>query len=131
MRAGDEMAVTGEEVFKITMMLMDEVTDQGTINASDTQYYKGKTPSILTTLQAELLSNGETPTIISDLGQPLNLPDKVCLSVLPNGLAAHLLLTEDANIASFFNGRYEELRRKAPTTIQPIEDKLDVLQGMR
>lgn len=124
------MAVTGQQVFELAMVLIDEVNDQGAINASDTQYYKGKTPAILTTLQAELLPNNQTPTVITDLTKPITLPDKTCLLVLPNGLAAHLLLTEDASVATFFNSRYEEMRRKIATSIQPIEDNLDILDGM-
>ena len=124
------MAVTGQQVFELAMTLIDEVDDRGLINADDVEEYRGKSHNILTMLQAELLPNSQTPTVITDLNKPLTLPDKTCLLVLPNGLAAHLLLTEDAGIASFFNERYEELKRKMTTTIQPIEDTLSVLDGM-
>lgn len=125
------MAVTGEEVFRIAMVLIDEVTDQGTINASDVMDYKGKAPALLTTLQAELLPITETPTIINDLTMPLKLSDKICLMVLPYGLAANYMLTEDKSAASYFNQKFEELRAKIPTKIVPISDKYNVTGGMR
>ena len=56
----------------------------------------------------------------------LPLDDGVCRTVLPYGLAAHLLLEENPASASFFQQRYEQLRRRAaasiPDVFQPITD---------
>ena len=84
----------------------------------------------MTQLQTELLPLPQTPEVITDLSQNLLISDRVAITVLPYGLAAHLLLTEDVNTASFFNARYDELKRKTPTSIHPIEDSLGVLKGM-
>lgn len=124
------MAVTGEQVFEIAMKLMDEVNDNGSISEGDTLTYKGKSPSILTTLQTELLPNTQTPVIITDLTNDLLISDRIALLILPYGLAAHLMLTEDTSVASFFNSRYEEMRSKVPVTIETITDKHDVLSGL-
>jgi hypothetical protein len=123
--------VTGQQVFELAMKLMDEVDDNGNVIEGEVLDYKGKTPSILTTLQAELLPNSQTPTIITDLSQPLALSDKACIMVLPYGLAAHLTITEDPTSAGYFNQRYEELRSKIPAQITPVIDSYDILSGLR
>ena len=58
-------------------------------------------------LQTELLPDSDSPLIISNIDDALLLPDRDCILILPYGLAAHLLLTEDPESASFFNNRYE------------------------
>ena len=123
--------VTGEQVYNLAMGLMDEVGIDGSISSSAAKNYHPKTPQILTQLQAELLPSATAPVIISDLNQPLLLSDTVCIKVLPYGLAAHLALSEDPNLASFYNSRYEELRSKLAATITPITDVYDVTSGMR
>lgn len=124
------MAVTGQQVFDIAMVLMDEL-DGAAINQADAGEYKFKALSILTILQAELLPKTAMPTVISDLSQNLSLTDRLCLMVLPYGLAAHLLLIEVPAAASYFNGRYEELRSKQPAEATPIIDEYDTLSGLR
>lgn len=125
------MAVTVKQVYDIALVLMDEVIETGRISPDNPDYYKAKTYSIVTTLQAELLPKNIVPSIITDLSQILLLSDRISLSVLPYGLAAHLLIQEDVNAASYFNGRYDELKRKIPTTVEPIIDVYDVTGGMR
>lgn len=53
------MATTAQQVFNITMALIDEVLDTGLISASDTATYSAKSPSILTLLQTELIKQGD------------------------------------------------------------------------
>lgn len=125
------MAVTGEQIFTAAMALMDEIVEDGSVGTQAQKSYKPKTAQILTTLQSELLPSTTTPVVITDLTQPLLLSDHVCLVVLPYGLAAHLMITEDLNLASFFNQRYEELKTKNFATITPIIDNYDVLSGMQ
>lgn len=64
------------------------------------------------------------PSLISDIEDVMQLDDVTCRTVVPYGLAAHLLLTENADAASFFQQRYEELKRDAskmpPATIESI-----------
>ena len=124
------MAIKGQQVFDMAMAFIDEVSENGNLVVENPEYYKTRARTILTTLQGELLSPLENVTVVTDLAQDLLVSDRVALTVLPYGLAAHLLLTEDLNTASFFNARYEELKRKIPTTITPISDNYDVLGGM-
>lgn len=53
------MATTAQEVFNITMALIDEILNDGTISVSDTVTYNVKTPGLLTILQAELIKQGD------------------------------------------------------------------------
>lgn len=53
------MSTTAQEVFNITMDLIDERLDDGTISISDTVTYNVKTPGILTLLQSELIKQGD------------------------------------------------------------------------
>lgn len=62
------MSITANNIFEWVMAIADELETDGTINASNTNDYKYRTPSILNTLQAELLKSGDiyaTPYEIS------------------------------------------------------------------
>lgn len=126
--------MTGQQVLNIALSLMDEVTDNGTISEAETLYYRNKAPNILTLLQAELLPLATTPTVISDLTTNLLVDDRTAISVLPYGLAAHLLLGDNIDAindgASYFNSRYEELKRKRKATVKAITDVYNVTNGM-
>lgn len=53
------MTVTAQQVYELALDLMEERLDAGTISASDTISYKVRTPGLLTTLQAELIKQGD------------------------------------------------------------------------
>jgi hypothetical protein len=53
------MSVTAQQVFEAVMAMADELSSTGTINPSDTDDYKYRTPAILSTLQAELIKPGD------------------------------------------------------------------------
>lgn len=122
------MAVTGQQVFDTALVLMDEVTETGNVVTENPDYYKVKALHILTTLQTELLPLSITPVPFTDLSQNLLVTDRIALLVLPYGLAAHLLLADDMNLAAFLNARYDELKRKVQTGgIVAITDVYGVL----
>lgn len=125
------MAVTAKQVYDMALSLIDEVTEVGAITPDTPKYYEARSKTILTQLQAELLPADVEPVVISDLSENLIVSDKIAITVLPYGLAAHLLIQEDVNTASYFNARYDELKRKAVTSIEDIEDTMDVLGGMQ
>lgn len=112
--------VTAQQVYEQALVLMDEVTDSGEVVSDNPDYYQAKALSVLTTLQTELLPLSVDPVVLSDMNQELLVPDRTALLVLPYGLAAHLLLTEDSMAATFFNNRYEELKIKRPSKIEKI-----------
>lgn len=121
------MAVTGNQVLDRALTLMDEVTETGAITTDTPEYYKTKALNVLNILQVELLPLSASITPITDLSQNLQVTDRIAYLVLPYGLAAHLLIVDDMNMASFWNARYEELKRKIPTEIKPTEDVYGVL----
>jgi hypothetical protein len=121
------MAITGQKVYETALALIDEVTQSGTIDVSDIAL-KTKSLQFLTVLQAEMLPTADASVIVDDLSEPLLLPDRDCLLVLPYGLAAHLTIQDDPASASFFQQRYEELRKRKRATIGPIVSVNDTAQ---
>jgi hypothetical protein len=113
--------ITAQDIFVTAMTLMDEETEDGTF-AGYPEEYKKKAWPILTLLQAELIPPQVTPTVILDNTSVFNLDDKIGLTILPYGLAAHLLLNEDQNRAAFFNNRYDELKIQRPATVSKMKD---------
>lgn len=129
---------TAKDVFDIAMSLMDEVNGAtGATETADTREYKNRTLLILTALRGELYpfsdtypeaEAGKRPVCgtIDDFNSPIGIDDVLCQTVLPYGLAAHLLLDENPAVASFFIQRYAELltqlSRRLPTGAGSIEN---------
>lgn len=103
------------------MTLIDEQSQDGTFDGFPDEY-KNKSWTLLTMLQSELLEPDVISLAITNSSNVMQLDDKTCLTVLPYGLAAHLLLTDDPNRASFFNSRYDELKLKIPSSIVAIQN---------
>ena len=116
-----------QEVFNHAMALMDEFStstdDNGNYipNENDTLEYKARTLAILNVLAGELFPFSDTFSIVEDGKRPIctaitdfttaiSLDDYICRSVMPYGLAAHLLLQEDPSSANYFQQRYDELK---------------------
>lgn len=110
---------TAQTVFDIAMGMMDEVLN-GQTDTNDTAEYKDRTLLILNALAGELYPYSDTYTlgeegkrpivaVITDFVSGIGLDDYICRTVMPYGLAAHLLLDENPSAASFFQQRYEEL----------------------
>jgi hypothetical protein len=114
------MPVLAQDVFTTAMTLIDEQSQDGTFDGFPSEY-KDKSWVLLTMLQAELLEPAVVPLTITNNLNAMQLDDKTCMTVLPYGLAAHLLLTDDPNRASFFNSRYDELKQKIPSTIFAVQ----------
>ncbi|MEI3101008.1 MAG: hypothetical protein V8T45_04105 [Oscillospiraceae bacterium] len=127
-----------QRVFDLTMALMDEMSESGQTDTADTKEYKNRTLNILNVLRGELYPYSDTyaeaeeagkrpiAAVIEDFESAIVLDDYICQSVLPYGLAAHLLLDENPSAASFFQQKYEELKaglaRGIPQSSVDIED---------
>lgn len=127
-----------QRVFDLTMALMDEMSESGQTDTADTKEYKNRTLNILNVLRGELYPYSDTyaeaeaagrrpiAEVIEDFEGAIALDDYICQSVLPYGLAAHLLLDENPNSASFFQQKYDELKsmlaRGLPQESVEIED---------
>ena len=125
-----------ETIFKMTMAMIDEMTDTGELDETTTAEYRAKAPSILTMLQNEIIGIENRyrkqnemvyPVPIKDLEQSVQIDDIKANTLLTNGLAANLMIHEDKALASFFEQRYEELKgmflKPTPKTPETREDK--------
>ena len=134
-------STTGQWIFEHTMALIDELNDAGEADHADTTEYKNKTLKILNILQGELYPYSDTYKQRNDRKRPvlyplesledyINLDDYCCQTVLPYGLAAHLLVDENPTMAAFYNQRYEELKAGLRNGIPGMsEDIVDVYAG--
>ena len=127
---------TANWVFDRAIHLMDEQNEtNGKTRTQDTKEYEFRTLSILNVLRNELYPYSDTYEVRTDgrrpvcveltsMEQPIDLDDALCQSVLPYGLAAHLLLGENDTMASFFNQRYakmlNELRSRSTAEFEDI-----------
>lgn len=131
------MSTTAQWVFDKAMHLMDEVNEStGQSDTADTREYKNRTIQILNILRVECFPASDTYKVteagkrpicpeITDFDTPIGLDDGICQGVLPYGLAAHLLLDENPDVAAFFIQRYQELlaqyRYSIPAEAEDIE----------
>jgi hypothetical protein len=113
--------INAQEVFVTTMNLMDEDSETGTYEGYPDEYKK-KAWSILTLLLAELTPASGNATFVENEATLILADDRTALTILPYGLAAHLLMTEDQTRSAFFNARYDELKRKRPAIMSKIVD---------
>ncbi len=139
---------TAERVFELAISLMDELNDGGEYSYEDTLEYRNRTLSILNVLRGELYIYSDTykknqdwedkrrPIVatISSFDDVIDLDDYICQSVLPYGLAAHLLMDENPTAAGFFQQRYDELKmmltRGLATESEDIEDVYGMYGGI-
>ncbi len=132
------MSTTAQTIFDLAIALMDEVDEStGETDTADTREYKDKTLLILNTLRGELYKFSDTYAASTDGSRPIagyigdftsdiDLDDFLAQTIMPYGLAAHLLLFEDDAKAAFFQARYEELINKyggdKPSESETIEN---------
>lgn len=136
---------TGMDVFEIAINLMDELNDEGKYKHEDTEEYRMRTRAILNVLIGELYpfsdtykknqewQTGRRPVaqMLEDLYTEIDLDDYICRSVMPYGLAAHLLLDENPSTAGFFQQRYDELKAQLSRGLPAeSEDIIDVYGGI-
>lgn len=120
------MAIIGEDVFIMTIKMIDAIDRSGNVTESKIVSYRAKAPTFITMLQGELLPASSDAVNYTSLADPLSITDKQALYVLPYGLAAELMISEDdsQSIASYFSSRYAEAKRKypAPARINKVND---------
>ena len=107
--------MTCQEIYDITMALMDEMLDNGSVDYNSTKDYTARTPGILTILQTQVVmffkSRGidiDTLDRLESMEDTVDLEDDVCMGVLPYGLAARLLGQEDEQMSSYFSQLYNQ-----------------------
>ena len=130
--------MTGEQVFNITMAMIDEMLTNGALDPESTSEYRAKAPSILTMLQNELVGIENRyrekeeyifPVPIETLDQTFQIDDIKASTLLTNGLAAQLMLHEDKTLANYFEQRYQEMKaiflKSIARSPETREDKYD------
>ena len=140
--------ITGMDVFQRAITIMDELSDDGKYKYEDTDEYRNRTLAILNLLVNELYpfsdtykknqewDTGRRPVAaqLEDLYSEIDLDDYCAGSVLPYGLAAHLLLGEDPSVANYCQQRYDELKaslsRGLPSVSEDIEDVYGPIGGL-
>ena len=133
-------SITGMDVFQRAITIMDELSDEGKYKYEDTEEYRLRTLAILNVLQQELYPFSDTyrknsewesrrrpvAAQLEDLYSEIDLDDYCAGTVLPYGLAAHLLMAEDPSSANFCQQRYDELKaslqRGMPAESEDITD---------
>lgn len=141
------MSTTAQQVFDIAIGLMDQVGPTGLTDTADTAEYKNRALLILNALQGELYQFSDTRAIATDQeGSPIggtrpvsviltamtdsvDLDDFLTRSVMPYGLAAHLLAVEDPAAASFFQQRFEELLQRYGRAVPAVSQDIENLYG--
>lgn len=128
-------------IFDKAMNLIDEVNEStGATDTADTREYKNRTLPILNILRVECFPASDTFQIvepgkrpicpeIEDFQQEIYLDDGICQGVLPYGLAAHLLLDENPDVAAFFNQRYQELLAQYKNSIPAQAEDIQLTYG--
>ena len=137
---------TGMDVFETAITLMDELNDAGKYKHEDTEEYRQRTKAILNILIGELYVYSDTyaknqdwekgrrpvPAMLEDLYTEIDLDDYAAGTVLPYGLASHLLMDENPSTANFFQQRYDELKamlmRGMPGESEDIVDVYGVIE---
>lgn len=135
---------TAQEVFSAAMGLIDEVNEStGATDTNDTREYKQRTLLILNVLRGELYPYSDTyqkpedggvraiAKVIESFDEAIDLDDYICQTVMPYGLAAHLLLDENPSAASFFNQRYDELKAGLARGLSAVSEDIEDVYGCK
>jgi hypothetical protein len=134
---------TGQDIFDKAITLMGEQSDSGETDWIDTQEYKNRSLEILNTLRGEVYPYSDTYATqrkkypgrrpvcdkLESLDDEIDIDDVLAQTVMPYGLAAHLLVDENDNMAAFFQQRYEELLRKLGANIPGQWESIDDVYG--
>lgn len=112
---------TAKNVFDLAMKLAGENDERtGETETKDTQEFLVRVIDVMNVLRNELYPYSDTYAgsadgkrsvcpIITSMEQILDLDDVIAQSIMPYGLAAHLLLEDNPTMAGFFQQRYQEL----------------------
>ncbi len=136
---------TVQQVFDTAIHMMDEQNESsgGTVT-QDTEEYKLRTINLLNTLilllypysdtqEAAAAGKRPTPPLLTvdnyknpDFAQKVPLDETLSIGILPYGLAAHLLIGENTELASWFMSRWNqgvsEIRSRSLAEFVPIHN---------
>lgn len=106
---------TGTEIFNISIAIIDELSDTGTVSDSQIAEYKNRAPYLLDMWQREIarLENTTNVVKITALTQELQIAARNC----PSGayyLAMHFALADqNSELVNICRDKYNELKRES------------------
>lgn len=128
-----EVLMTAHDVFAATMALIDELDGSGGALTSDTREYELRTPGIVNMMIAEKRilcgERGAFPPVTDLSSELFEIDQNYALAVMKYGLAANLLVDENAAAAGFYQQRYEELRDRYVQRAEAVTGDITELYG--
>ena len=116
------------DVFDAAMSIMDELSDSGKPQTTDTDEYKYRTVSIINTMIAELYPFSETKKAgktasgwrpVEEFDDTISeIDNTLALGAMPYGLASALLTDENPEASDRFKRRYNEIVAMHKATAQ-------------
>lgn len=129
---------TVQEIFDETIHLIDGQNEStGATLTSDTKEYALRTPNCLNQIlnmaypysdTYQPREDGKRPTHppVASMDDTVDMDDYICMSVLPPGLAARLLVEENQSVASYYQQTFEDClalaRSNLPASYADVED---------
>lgn len=102
-------------IYDLTMSLMDERKNDGSVEVNSTKDYKARSPGILTVLQTEIVmelrrvgAQIDSLDELKNMDADIDLDDDICLGIIPYGLAGRLLAQEDSALSNYFSSLYDD-----------------------
>lgn len=130
---------TVSDVFDVTMQLIDEVSDTGATQTTDTEEYRNRTIGIMNILISECypISDEKDNTkldsawrAVQDFDDSLKgIDNTLALGVMPYGLAANLLTDENPTAANYYQQRYEALLAAKRSRMQADVGEIENVYG--
>lgn len=133
--------MTGTEVFKRAVMLMDEQSAAGAAEWADTDEYQKRSVPLINTIVPEMYPYSDTyrprrgrplADPIASLTDEIDLDDGLAGGVLPYALAAKLCMDDNPRVAAYCEQKYTELLEKFKNTLPANWDTpVDVYGGIQ
>lgn len=132
---------TVQEIFDETIHLIDGQNEStGATLTSDTKEYAFRTPNCLNQIlnmaypysdTYAARADGKRPThpAVTSMEDTVDMDDYICMSVLPPGLAARLLVEENPDVASFYQQTFEECLAAAGRNLPAAEGSVEDVYG--
>jgi len=130
---------TVSDVFDVTMQLIDEVSDTGATQTTDTEEYRNRTIGIMNILISECypFSDEKDNTKLDSAWRAVQefddtlkgIDNTLALGVMPYGLAANLLTDENPTAANYYQQRYEALLAAKRSRMQADVGEIENVYG--